>query len=143
MPWLGSLSQGAADARPRTRICQAQVRDLIGKHFLCRRTSTKLPATSRDRDMAFCPNCGTPNTDQAEKCVSCAFELAPKQKAKFKGTIMMQNVQLPAGGAKPAQPAAPTAAPPSPAPAPAPTPAATAPQSATGSGKNVGFEKTM
>ncbi len=36
--------------------------------------------------MAFCPNCGTPNTDQAEKCVSCSFDLAPKaQKAKFKG----------------------------------------------------------
>jgi len=46
--------------------------------------------------MAFCPNCGTPNTDQAVKCVSCAFELAPAQKAKFKGTIMMgQAVQLP------------------------------------------------
>src|SRR5690349_9058947 len=35
-------------------------------------------------EMAFCPNCGTPNTDQAAKCVSCAFELAPAQKAKFK-----------------------------------------------------------
>jgi hypothetical protein len=85
--------------------------------------------------MAFCPNCGTPNTDQAEKCVSCSFELSPKQKAKFKGTIMMSGVQAPTG---PAAPAAPQAAPP---PAAAPLPAAAPP--AGMAGKNLGFEKTM
>jgi hypothetical protein len=80
--------------------------------------------------MAFCPNCGTPNTDQAEKCVSCAFELAPKQKAKFKGTIMMSGVQAPTtpatGGAQP--PAAPPPA---------------APPPAGAGGKNLAFEKTI
>lgn len=96
--------------------------------------------------MAFCPNCGTPNTDQAEKCVSCSFELAPKQKAKFKGTIMMSGVQAPTGqpGAAPPAAAPPPAAPPGPvvfspgsnAPAPV-APAAPAPV------KNLAFEKTM
>jgi hypothetical protein len=86
--------------------------------------------------MAFCPNCGTPNTDQAEKCVSCAFELAPKQKAKFKGTIMMSGVQAPAAPAAPPGARPPQAAPPATAPAPAPV------QAGAG-GKNLGFEKTM
>ncbi|MET0284692.1 MAG: zinc ribbon domain-containing protein [Polyangiales bacterium] len=66
--------------------------------------------------MAFCPNCGTPNTEQAERCVACGFELiVPKQKAKFKGTIMMSGIQAPSG---------PQAAPASKGPAPAPDPAA-------------------
>jgi hypothetical protein len=89
--------------------------------------------------MAFCPNCGTPNTDQAEKCVSCAFELSPKQKAKFKGTIMMSGVQAPAAPATAAKPAA--APPPAAAPQPAPQSAA-APAAGTG-GKNLAFEKTI
>lgn len=85
--------------------------------------------------MAFCPNCGTPNTDQAAKCVSCAFELAPAQKAKFKGTIMMSPVQ--ANQAPPGQPAA------TPQPTPPPNaPAPTAP-AAQGSARNMAFEKTM
>ena len=86
--------------------------------------------------MAFCPNCGTPNTDQAEKCVSCSFELAPKQKAKFKGTIMMSGVQAPVAPGAP--PAAPPAAAPQAAPQPAPQPT-----TAGMGGKNLGFEKTM
>jgi hypothetical protein len=90
--------------------------------------------------MAFCPNCGTPNTDQAEKCVSCSFDLAPKQKAKFKGTIMMQGVQLPGAAPKPAAPAPAPA--PSAAAAPAPAPASL-PAPAPATGKNVGFEKTI
>jgi len=85
--------------------------------------------------MAFCPNCGTPNTDQADKCVSCSFELATKQKAKFKGTIMMSGVQAPTAGAPPGA-APPAAAPPPAAPAPV-APAAPAPV------KNLAFEKTM
>ncbi len=88
--------------------------------------------------MAFCPNCGTPNTDQAAKCVSCAFELAPAQKAKFKGTIMMSGVQVPQGPQAPAAPAAPSPAPAAP-PAGAPAPAA----SPQGSSRNMAFEKTM
>jgi hypothetical protein len=91
--------------------------------------------------MAFCPNCGTPNTDQAEKCVSCAFELAPKQKAKFKGTIMMSGVQAPTAPGAPAA-APPGARPPQAAPAPAPAPVPSAPPAGAG-GKNLGFEKTM
>jgi hypothetical protein len=87
--------------------------------------------------MAFCPNCGTPNTDQAEKCVSCAFELAPKQKSKFKGTIMMSGVQAPTAPGQPAA-APPPAAPP---PAAAPQPAAQA--APAGPAKNLAFEKTM
>lgn len=84
--------------------------------------------------MAFCPNCGTPNTDQAEKCVSCGFELAPKQKAKFKGTIMMSGVQAPL--AKP--PAGAAATPPAQQPtAPQPQAPQPAPQ------RNMAFEKTM
>ena len=85
--------------------------------------------------MAFCPNCGTPNTDQAAKCVSCAFELAPAQKAKFKGTIMMSPVQAnqPPQGQPAAAPQQPT---------PAATPPAQAP-SAQGSARNMAFEKTM
>ncbi len=86
--------------------------------------------------MAFCPNCGTPNTDQAVKCVSCAFELAPAQKAKFKGTIMMSPAQ--ANQAPQGQPAA---APQQPAPPPSgPAPSAPAAQ---GVGRNMAFEKTM
>ena len=85
--------------------------------------------------MAFCPNCGTPNTDQAEKCVSCGFELAAtKAKPKFKGTIMMQSVQLP-GHPKPAAPKAATTPPPAEPPPPASPSAAP--------GKNLGFAKTM
>src|SRR5687768_3522241 len=80
---------------------------------------------SKDHAMAFCPNCGTPNTDQAEKCVSCSFDLAPKQKAKFKGTIMMQGVQLPGAAPTPSAATATAAAPTAP-PAPAPTPGPTA-----------------
>jgi hypothetical protein len=85
--------------------------------------------------MAFCPNCGTPNTDQAEKCVSCAFELKPKAQAKFKGTIMMSGVSAPTTGK-------PQAAPPAPAPAPAAT-AAQPPAPSSPPGKSLGFEKTM
>ncbi len=96
--------------------------------------------------MAFCPNCGTPNTDQAEKCVSCSFELAPKQKAKFKGTIMMSGVQAPTGqpGAAP-----PAAAPPPAARPPGPvvfSPGSNAPVAAKPAGapvRSLAFEKTM
>ncbi len=92
--------------------------------------------------MAFCPNCGTPNTDQAEKCVSCAFELSPKHKAKFKGTIMMTGVQAPTAPGQPAAAPPPaTQQPPSPAVF---TPASHSPVQAPPPGpKNLAFEKTM
>lgn len=93
--------------------------------------------------MAFCPNCGTPNTDQAEKCVSCAFELSPKHKAKFKGTIMMSGVQAPTAPGQPAA-APPAAAPPQPAAPAVFTPASHAPVQAPPTGpRNLAFEKTM
>jgi hypothetical protein len=92
--------------------------------------------------MAFCPNCGTPNTDQAEKCVSCGFELATKQKNKFKGTMMMSGIKVP-GQPQPNQPAAsppPAAGTPSNV-APAPAPPSEAPPPA--GDRNMAFQKTM
>lgn len=98
--------------------------------------------------MAFCPNCGTSNTEQAENCVSCGFELAPKQKAKFKGTIMMSGVKVPGGspgatpagsnepGQPPASPAAPAAGTTPPAQTPS-TPSSQPPE------RNLAFQKTM
>lgn len=93
--------------------------------------------------MAFCPNCGTPNTDQAEKCVACGFELAtPKQKPKFKGTIMMSGIKAPTQAEPPAAP--PPASPAVTAPLPVPSPASAPSSSATSPGsRNIGFEKTM
>lgn len=90
--------------------------------------------------MAFCPNCGTPNTDQAEKCVSCGYELALKPKAKFKGTMMMSGIKVPGQGPSVApEPAAPDdrAAEQSPRPGPAPL----APPPSTAGAR--GFQKTM
>ena len=87
--------------------------------------------------MAFCPNCGTPNTDQADKCVSCSFELTKAPKPKFKGTMMMSPGSVPK---VPSAPIAPTD--------PAPPPAATgaSPHSSVrpaAGGKNMAFAKTM
>jgi hypothetical protein len=84
--------------------------------------------------MAFCPNCGTPNTEQAERCVACGFELiVPKQKAKFKGTIMMSGIKAPASLAE--------AAVPEPAP---PQPASSAPASLPPApSRNPNYQKTM
>lgn len=88
--------------------------------------------------MAFCPNCGTPNTDQAIKCVSCSFELAPVQKAKFKGTIMMSGVQAhqlkPGQAAEPAKPES---------TAPVSTQPPSAQPTAAAPGRNMAFAKTM
>src|SRR5262245_14666355 len=91
------------------------------------------PARSsrKDRNMPFCPTCGTPNTDQAEKCVACAYELiVPKHRAKFKGTIMMSGIKAPSSSAEAAEaPAPPRAAAPVPQQAPAEAaPATSAPQ---------------
>lgn len=90
--------------------------------------------------MAFCPNCGTPNTDQAEKCVSCGHELSPKPKAKFKGTIMMSGIQVP-GQAPSAEPEAraPVDRAPEQPRAPGPAPLGPPP---TAAGPR-GFQKTM
>jgi hypothetical protein len=84
----------------------------------------------------YCPSCGKPNTDQAEKCVSCGAELgqakAPGPK-KFKGTMMMG-----APGAAPPKPGAP-ASPPKPA-----TPAPGGAGAPAGSDKkNLAFQATM
>ena len=66
----------------------------------------------------FCPNCGTQNTDTAQACVKCNFNLKGGGAApKFKGTMLMVNqagAGAPAAPAAPARPAAPAApAPPS------------------------------
>jgi hypothetical protein len=89
--------------------------------------------------MAFCPNCGTPNTDQVEKCVACGFELTvPKQKAKFKGTIMMSGLKAPGSGESELGPQAP----PADKPAEKPLPAPLAPPPAD-TGRNPNYAKTM
>jgi hypothetical protein len=71
----------------------------------------------------FCPNCGSPNTDEATACAKCGTALkaaGPKvAPSKFKGTMMMSGVtpprpQAPGAGLPP--PAAPAAAPPAAAP---------------------------
>lgn len=94
--------------------------------------------------MAFCPNCGTPNTDQAEKCVACSFELAPKQKAKFKGTIMMSGIKATPGIATaetvPPPPDPATSAPIQPPPKSIPPPEPMPPTTASG---RPSFQKTM
>jgi ribosomal protein L40E len=84
--------------------------------------------------MAFCPNCGTPNTEQAERCVACGYELiVPKQKAKFKGTIMMSGIKAPeAKLPEEKPPAAPSLPPPPASLAPPPAPA-----------RNLNYSKTM
>lgn len=45
----------------------------------------------------YCPSCGKPNTDQAEKCASCGKELEKPKPAgsKFKGTMMMTGMPAP------------------------------------------------
>lgn len=94
--------------------------------------------------MAFCPNCGTPNTEQAEKCVACGFELiVPKQKAKFKGTIMMSGIKAPTAGDRASEP---TPSVPAPAPQPAAAPPAArvpAQPSPADGGRNLSYQKTM
>ncbi|HEX5657605.1 MAG TPA: hypothetical protein VFX59_10445 [Polyangiales bacterium] len=82
--------------------------------------------------MAFCPNCGTPNTEQAERCVACGFELiVPKQKAKFKGTIMMSGIKAPTAPQDAPPPRGPESVPEQPSPS-LPPPA-----------RNVNYSKTM
>jgi hypothetical protein len=84
--------------------------------------------------MAFCPNCGTPNTEQAERCVACGFELiVPKQKAKFKGTIMMSGIKAPT---------APQTEPTSKSGEPEPAPEA-APQALPALPRKANYQKTM
>jgi hypothetical protein len=80
--------------------------------------------------MSFCPHCGKSVAEQAIKCVACGGELQPRGKgARFKGTMMMQPGQGPAGApATPLPPAAPAPVPaiarPAPVPAQAPVPEA-------------------
>ena len=58
----------------------------------------------------FCPNCGTPNDDNGQKCQKCGFNLKGAAAPKFKGTMLMMNSPLassppratPAAGALPA-----------------------------------------
>jgi hypothetical protein len=103
--------------------------------------------------MAFCPNCGTPNTDQTEKCVACGFELiVPKQKAKFKGTIMMSGIKAPtspeqAPGATTlnngsSAPSTSNASGPEPAPRSQPAPSLP-PGPVSPGGRNLSHQKTM
>jgi hypothetical protein len=110
----------------------------------------------------YCPSCGKPNTDQAEKCASCGADLGKAKPAgakKFKGTMMMgatgpkpptpgSPVPGPGGGA--GSPGAPSPGPASPAQGP-PAPAATGtPAGAPDAGseaeapkKNLAFQATM
>ncbi len=46
----------------------------------------------------YCPNCGKPNTDEANACASCGTQLTKpgaRKAAKFKGTMMMAGVTAP------------------------------------------------
>jgi hypothetical protein len=83
----------------------------------------------------FCPNCGTPNTDEATACAKCGTALkaaGPKvAPSKFKGTMMMSGVTPP-------RPQGPGAGLPPPA-APAPAAAPPAPESK----QNLAFQATM
>jgi hypothetical protein len=85
----------------------------------------------------FCPNCGTPNTDEATACAKCGTALkaaGPKvAPSKFKGTMMMSGVTPP-------RPQAPGAGLPPPA---APAPAAAPPAAAPESKQNLAFQATM
>jgi len=85
----------------------------------------------------FCPNCGTPNTDEATACAKCGTALTaagPKvAPSKFKGTMMMSGVTPP----RPQGPGA--GLPPPAAPAPAAAPPAAAPESK----QNLAFQATM
>jgi hypothetical protein len=112
----------------------------------------------------YCPSCGKPNTDQADKCASCGKELTkPKPAApKFKGTMMMGAPGLkppgaPAPGASPPAASPPAASPGPAAPSapqgfdtatpPAGTPAMPGAGGAAGAGapakKNLAFQATM
>lgn len=64
----------------------------------------------------FCPNCGTKNPSNEQKCSQCGFSLLKEaQKPNFKGTMVMQGTGSPAspGGASPV-PATPTTSDPTP-----------------------------
>lgn len=84
--------------------------------------------------MAFCPECGKSNVDQAAACDGCGKPLRSAGKAagpvRFKGTMIMTGGAVP----KPAAAPAPVVAPPAEAPPPA-TPAAHQP--------NLAFQATM
>ncbi len=46
----------------------------------------------------YCPNCGKPNTDEANACASCGTQLSKpgaRKAGKFKGTMMMAGVTAP------------------------------------------------
>ncbi|NOY93100.1 MAG: zinc-ribbon domain-containing protein, partial [Deltaproteobacteria bacterium] len=46
----------------------------------------------------YCPNCGKPNTNEAQSCASCGTQLKQQKKSgasKFKGTMMMNNMGAP------------------------------------------------
>src|SRR5579862_1395403 len=72
------------------------------------------------RFRVFCPNCGTQNTESAQTCSKCGFQLKGAAAPKFKGTMLMMNQSggapklggpTPAAGAPaPAPPAAPNSA---------------------------------
>jgi hypothetical protein len=105
----------------------------------------RFTSRGKDRDMAFCPNCGTPNTDQAEKCVACSFDLAPQQKAKFRGTIIMSGIKATPSLATaetvppPPETAPSTAVQPPPKSIPPPEPA----RPSLPAGRNPSFQQTM
>ncbi len=71
-----------------------------------------LGVSSRSREvLVFCPNCGTQNSETAQACAKCSFQLvAPGAAAgapKFKGTMLMMNqpnpgFPSPQGGIAPA-----------------------------------------
>lgn len=76
----------------------------------------------------FCPNCGTQNTETAQTCAKCGFQLKTAAAPKFKGTMLMMNQP----GATPGAPPYPAAPPQAPAPPPPHGGAAAVPPSGPG-----------
>ena len=60
----------------------------------------------------FCPNCGTQNTETAQTCAKCGFQLKTAAAPKFKGTMLMMNQPGSIPGAPPRPGSSPQAAPP-------------------------------
>jgi len=83
----------------------------------------------------FCPNCGTQNTETAQTCAKCSFQLKTAAAPKFKGTMLMMNQPGSIPGAPPRPGSSPGVTPPQPAGgAPASGPGFTAEAAPIGAG---------
>src|SRR6185369_13475369 len=86
--------------------------------------------------LVFCPNCGTQNSETAQTCAKCGFQLKAAAAPKFKGTMLMMN--QPPGGI-PGAPPRPVPGAPPPQAAPPAQAAQAGPPSGAGSPSSAGF----